>query len=109
MEKPVFLSNGEVDLIVMDPLSQSHQEKMMEFRNDYQWGHHLGRNFPYDRKKIITYMDGQNQLILGITLKDEEEILGFIMLRRINQINGTGKTTTFVSEKNRGKGYGTQA
>jgi RimJ/RimL family protein N-acetyltransferase len=109
MKKQVFLSNESVELIVLDSLSESHQDKMMEFRNDPQWGHHLGRNLPYDRQRIISYMTGPDQLILGITLKDKEEILGFIMLRRINQINGTGKTTTFVSEKNQGKGYGTQA
>ena len=101
----VFLVGQLIKLVVVE--STEAIAKIMSFRNDPKLGHFIGRNFPFTAAKTVEDINGKDKVFLGIALG--EKIVGFITLRRINQINGTGKLTVFLGENNQGKGIGSEA
>ena len=101
----VFLVGKLINLVVVE--GAEAVAKIMSFRNDPKLGQYIGRNFPFTTARTIEDINGKDKVFLGIALGDE--IVGFITLRRINQINGTGKLTVFLSEGNHGKGIGSEA
>ncbi len=103
----VFLAGKKITLVVIDPADTKAVEKVMSFRNDPKLGCFIGRNFPFTAQRTVEDITGKDKVFLGIALGDE--IIGFITLRRINLINGTGKLTVFLGEGNHRKGIGSEA
>ena len=101
----VFLVSKLINLVVVE--SVEAVAKIMSFRNDPKLGQYIGRNFPFTIGKTIEDINGKDKVFLGIAQADD--IIGFITLRRINFINGTGKLTVFIGEGNHGKGIGPEA
>ena len=101
----MFLVGKLVNLVVVE--GAEAVAKIMAFRNDPKLGCFIGRNFPFTTEKTVEDINGKDKVFLGIAQGDE--IIGFITLRRINLINGTGKLTVFLGEGNHGKGIGSEA
>src|SRR3989338_2903458 len=100
-----FLIGKLINLVVVEGVEDI--AKIRSFRNDSKLGCFIGRNFPFTTEMTADDINGKDKVFLGIAQGDE--IIGFITLRRINLINGTGKLTVFLGDGHHGKGIGSEA
>ena len=108
--KNYSLVGKKIMLVTINKDNNEQIEKILSFRNDPELGLYIGRNFPLTKEKVLEDIFAKDKVFLGITQKDSDELIGFITLRRINMINGTGKLTVFIgSEGNLSKGIGSEA
>lgn len=108
--KNYFFIGKNIVLVTIDKENNEQIEKIISFRNDPELGLYIGRNFPFTKEKVLEDIFAKDKVFLGIAQKDSDELIGFITLRRINMINGTGKLTVFIgSESNLSKGIGSEA
>jgi RimJ/RimL family protein N-acetyltransferase len=73
--------------------------------------HHV---FPYTREAALAYIthsrSNRNDLVLAITLRDDDRHIGNIALQNIHPIYRSADLSILIGEHNAwGKGYGTQA
>lgn len=101
----VFLVGSAINLVVVE--SVKDVAKIMSFRNDPKLGRFLGQNYPFTTARTFEDINAKDKVFLGIARG--EKIIGFITLRSINLINGTGKLTVFVTKGHHGKGIGGEA
>lgn len=110
--RPAFRSDG---IIAIGPHVESDVDPMFMHINDSETTQYLAVNTPMSKmeeKKFFETVSARkpHEIIFAIFLVKTGEYLGNMGLHRIDFINGTASTGSFIGEKrHRGKGYGTRA
>lgn len=100
--------------VILRPLERSDVPLLQRWINNPEVTHFLLQALPISEHQEEGFVTGlgkcNDEVVLGIMLKEEQKLIGVIDLRHINHVHGSAVTGTMIGEKDCwGKGYGTEA
>lgn len=100
--------------LYLAPLSREHLPQFTAWMNDFSVTDYVGRTqvIVTDDAELVWYEGTQknNECILSIIKLENDELIGNIGLHRIDHLNRYAELGIMIGEnKNRSKGYGTEA
>ena len=100
--------------IFLAPLRKEDEGRLFGWTNDPSLAYHSSYFRPVDWRSHINWLErtskDQSRVVFTIRMVKTDELIGMVQLKDIHSVNRSAELTIQIpGERNRGKGYGTEA